>query len=75
MSANIPEGADTDPKNPANAVDFKRYRTVRLTIDFPIFETADMAEHQATKTIEVWHRHRAGFGCCGCRHDVNHILS
>lgn len=49
---NIPEGADTDPRNPANATDFAKYRTVRLVIDYPVYQTEEMAEHTAQKSIE-----------------------
>lgn len=49
---NIPEGADTDPRNPANATDFAKYRTVRLVIDYPVYQTEEMAEHTAQKFIE-----------------------
>lgn len=51
--SNLPPGADTDPRNPANEPpDYRRYRKVHITIEIEVYEMAEHAEHHASVAIE-----------------------
>ena len=52
---NLPEGANDHPLNPTNDNPedlHKKYRTVRITMDIPVWASLEMAEHEAIKLME-----------------------